>query len=261
MRARLVALTRRADEWVEHVDEWHRLNADLRVGDAPDWTEELFLYQTLVGAWPITWERLEQYLVKAMREAKRTTNWISPNEDWEAGVLAFARAVMTNPAFLERFEPFVADITLAGERIALGEVVLRFTAPGIPDLYQGDELWDLSLVDPDNRRPVDWDQRRVALDALESGAPPTRDNAKLYAIRELLALRRRRPRAFSGTYTPLGASPATTCAFRRGEDVLVVVATRDQPADAMVPAGDWRNVLSGLEPLYGITHAVYERAE
>ena len=86
-------------------------------------------------------------------------------------------------------------------------------------------------------------------------------NAKLYAIRELLALRRRRPRAFSGTYTPLGASPATTCAFRRGEDVLVVVATRDQPADAMVPAGDWRNVLSGLEPLYGITHAVYERAE
>ena len=77
---------------------------------------------------------------------------------------------MTHPAFLESFEPFVADVALAGERIALGQVVLRFTAPGVPDIYQGDELWDLSLVDPDNRRPVDWEQRRGTLDALRSGA-------------------------------------------------------------------------------------------
>ena len=165
------------------------------------------------------------------------------------------------PAFLESFEPFVADVTLAGERIALGQVVLRFTAPGVPDIYQGDELWDLSLVDPDNRRPVDWEQRRGVLDALRSARRPRATNAKLYAIRELLALRRRRPHAFSGTYTPLGANPATTCAFRRGEDVVVVVATRDEPADGTMPVGNWRNVLGGLEPLYGVTHAVYERGE
>ena len=93
---------------------------------------------------------------------------------------------MTHRAFLESFEPFVADVALAGERIALGQVVLRFTVPGVPDIYQGDELWDLSLVDPDNRRAVDWGQRRGMLDALRSGAHPTRKNAKLYAIRRVV---------------------------------------------------------------------------
>ena len=131
----------------------------------------------------------------------------------------------------------------------------------MPDYLPGDEIWDLSLVDPDNRRPVDYELRRRLLDALRSGVPHPVKNAKLYAIQELLALRRRQPLAFSGTYTPLGANPATTCAFSRGDDVVVVVATRDEPADAIMPVGNWRNVLGGLEPLYGVTHAVYERGE
>jgi (1->4)-alpha-D-glucan 1-alpha-D-glucosylmutase len=261
VRARIVALTHHAGEWIERVRLWHQLNFDLRAGKIPGWSEELFLYQTLVGAWPISWDRLEQYLVKAMREAKRTTSWIAPDEQWEAGMLAFARSVTTHPPFLERFEPFVADIAFAAERISIGQVVLRFTAPGVPDIYQGDELWDLSLVDPDNRRPVDWEQRRVALGALESGGQPTRETAKLFVVQELLALRRRRPQAFSGAYTPLTTKSATTCAFRRGEDVVVVVPTGDESPDIALPEGTWRNVLAGLEPLYGRAPTVYERID
>jgi (1->4)-alpha-D-glucan 1-alpha-D-glucosylmutase len=258
VRARLRALTAAPDQWSRLVTHWHETSAVLRDdGGAPDWTEELFVYQTLVGAWPITDERLEGYLVKAMREAKRNTNWIEPDHAWEEGVCRFARALRTFAPFLDTLEPFLADIADAGERSSLAEVALRFTSPGVPDIYRGDELWDHSLVDPDNRRPVDWDVRRDALATLLGGAPPTRDTAKLFAIHRLLALRRRRPDAFAGPYEPLDADERT-CAYRRGAEVVVAVPTRSAAPEVPLPPGRWRNVLEELGDLYDGPLAVYE---
>ena len=124
--------------------------------------------------------------------------------------------------------------------IALGQLLVKLTAPGVPDIYQGDELEDLSLVDPDNRRPVDWDARRAALAALRAGAPPTQETEKLFVTATTLALRGERPDVFAGAYEPLDLG-AGVCAYMRGGDVLVAVATR---ADAAVrlPAG-WRDLL------------------
>jgi (1->4)-alpha-D-glucan 1-alpha-D-glucosylmutase len=227
---------------------------------APDWTEELFVYQTLVGAWPITAERVEGYLVKAMREAKRNTNWIDQNHQWEAKVCGFATRLMTFAPFVDRLVPFLDGLAVAGEQSSLSEVALRFTSPGVPDIYRGDELWERSLVDPDNRRPVDWAERRDALAALRSGVAPTRTTAKLFAIHRLLGLRHRRADAFAAPYRPLDAGE-TTCAYARGDTVVVAVGTRMKPPEIALPSGRWRNVLDELGPLYDAAPAVYERLD
>jgi (1->4)-alpha-D-glucan 1-alpha-D-glucosylmutase len=139
-------------------------------------------------------------------------------------------------------------VARAGERSALGQTLLKLTCPGVPDIYQGDELWALSLVDPDNRRPVDWDRRREALAELRAGAEPDRGTIKLFLIERALALRARRPEAFAGTYSPLPAGE-DCCAYLRGGDVLAATAVRPDGAAARfeVPAGRWRNVLTGEE--------------
>jgi (1->4)-alpha-D-glucan 1-alpha-D-glucosylmutase len=245
VRARIGALAGMADRWSEAVYRWHELTEPLRDGDAPDRCEELLIYQTLAGAWPIGSDRLGPYLEKAVREAKRNSSWISPNEAWEAAVQRFAAALCTNESFLADFEPFAADVAAAGERAALGQLVLRFTVPGVPDVYNGDELPYFALVDPDNRRPVDWDARRRALAA--------GDVPKLNTIRALLALRERRPWCFEHAYEPLDA-PADTCAFMRGDDVLVAVNIRDGAAEVVGPSGTWSPVVD----LPGAV--VYERA-
>ena len=203
-----------------------------------------------MGALPIEPERLEAYMEKAMREAKRTTNWLEPDEAHEAAVKAFCRALYEHEAFLADFEPFADDVARAGERAALGQLLLKLTVPGIPDVYNGDELRSLSLVDPDNRRPVDWDARREALAAFAEGAEPDRETIKLLVIQRALALRARRPEAFAGAYTPVDAGPEV-CAFARGDgEVLVVVPVRgtSQGTTLRLPgelAGAWRDVLSG----------------
>jgi (1->4)-alpha-D-glucan 1-alpha-D-glucosylmutase len=249
------------EEWSEAVRRWRAVNAGRRTVAGPDDDEELFLYQTLVGAWPLSPDRLETYLRKALREAKRRTSWVDPDEAHEEAVLAFARVVLADPEFRDSFEPFVDQLVRLGERITLGQVVLRLTAPGVPDIYQGDELWDLSLVDPDNRRPVDWERRRDALADLRAGSPPTRATAKLFVTELLLQLRARQVDAFSRPSITIESGPST-CAFARGDDVVVVVPTRDAPARLPVLPGDgWRNVLAPLEPLYENPPAVYERAK
>jgi (1->4)-alpha-D-glucan 1-alpha-D-glucosylmutase len=210
----------------------------------PDWPEELLIYQTLVGAWPLERERLEAYVEKALREAKRNTSWVEPNEKWERAVTRFCRDLYANERFRADFEPFAAEVAQAGDRAALGQLALRLTSPGVPDLYQGDELMFLALVDPDNRRPVDWDARRKAL--------ADRSSPKLELIRVLLALRARRPEAFAGAYEPLAAAPGT-CAFRRGDDVVVAVPFRGRSTELELPPGTWRAVVD--EPYA----AVFER--
>jgi len=197
-----------------------------------------------VGAWPIEPERLSAYLEKALREAKANTGWDHPDERWEQSVLAFASELYDHEPFRNSFDPFVSKVTEAGETAALGALLLKLTCPGVPDIYQGDELWALNLVDPDNRRPVDWDERREALEELERGGLPDRRSAKLHLIREALALRARRPQPFAGAYVPV-SGPEDVCAFTRGDEVAVIVGLRAGAGvgDVAVPGSEWRDLL------------------
>ena len=254
VRARIGALASAPEEWQAHVTRWFALTDDLRSEDgAPDDVERYFLFQTLVGAWPIAPERIEEYMEKALREAKRNTNWVDQNHDWEAAVKRFARALYDDRGFLDDFEPFVARLAQDGDRAALGQLVLKLTVPGIPDIYQGDELPFRALVDPDNRRPVDFGWRQAMLRRLMGGSPAVTQTRKLFVTLRLLGLRARRPAPFAGPYEPLDAGPST-CAFLRGGDLLVVVALRKPPFEgtlAELPGGRWRDVLRGEERSFG----------
>ena len=205
-----------------------------------------------MGAWPIAADRIETYMEKALREAKRNTNWIEPNADWEEAVRRFGRSLYADDAFLADFEPFARRVAAIGERASLGQLVLKLTAPGIPDMYEGDELAFRALVDPDNRRPVDFDWRQAMLRRLMGGAPPDGETRKLFVTLRLLGLRARRPEPFAGTYEPLDAGPST-CAFVRGGDMLVAVAVRSGPVEGTIeaPRGQWRDVLRGEERSFG----------
>ena len=258
-RARIGALSAMAEGWATCVRRWYELTDPLVEDGAPDGLERYFVFQTLVGVWPITPDRLEGYVEKALREAKRNTNWVEQNAQWEERVGRFAVALLTYEPFVESFEPFLAEVAAAGERSALGQLLLKLTVPGVPDIYQGDELVDLSLVDPDNRRPVDWDERRAALSTLQSGTEPTRETMKLHLISRSLQVRARRPELFGPgrAYTPIDAGPDVV-AFSRGEgDVVVIVALRAAGGVAItLPAGEYRDVLGrGRPPVAGTVGA------
>ena len=261
VRARIGALAGMAQEWRDAVARWRGLAAEL---DPPDPHAQHLLLQTLVGAWPISSERLEAYLEKALREAKLRTSWVDQDHAYEDAVKAHARRLIAHRPFLDDFEPFAARVAAAGERAGLGQLLLKLTSPGVPDVYQGDELLDLSLVDPDNRRPVDWAARRAALDRLRGGGEP-RDHGerKLQLIVAALELRARRPEAFDerGGYEPVDAGPGV-CAYVRGEAVLVVAPVRDWDAAALrLPGsfrGAWRSVLDGRELTLGAAAPVAE---
>jgi (1->4)-alpha-D-glucan 1-alpha-D-glucosylmutase len=137
-------------------------------------------------------------------------------------------------------DPILDRVRELGRHIALAQLLLKLTAPGVPDIYQGDELEDLSLVDPDNRRPVDWRARREALAALRAGAAPTTETAKLFVTSTTLTLRAERAAAFAGSYEPVDLGPGV-CAYVRGGEVLVAVSTRAD-SEVRVPPG-WRDVL------------------
>jgi len=249
VRARINVLSEIPDEWRRRLAVWQRLNrrhrSNVDGATVPGANTEYLIYQTLVGAWPIDAERLTAYLVKAVREAKSHTSWINPNAKYDEALTRFAEAILDRQraaAFLDDLIPFQARIAEFGALNSLAQTLIKITAPGVPDFYQGTELWDLSLVDPDNRRPVDWKLRRRLLDELEHALATTSDRAalahelwrrkddarvKLFVVREALALRRARPALFAaGGYRPLearGALAEHVCAFARvGEDAAVV---------------------------------------
>lgn len=259
-RARIGVLAAMATAWREAVARWQAISAPLREGEgaAPDPIDEYLIYQILVGVWPIEPARLDAYLVKALREAKRHTRWVGPNEEYEGGVRRFAAALLEHAPFVADFERFMSTLLPEGERSALGQLALKLSAPGVPDIYQGDELWSLSLVDPDNRRAVDWKARQAALARVRSGAAVIPSERKLLLIHRALELRARRPDAFAGPYVPL-AAPAEVCAFLRGEaEVLTAVAlrgpARGEDVALELPSaarGRWRDVLGGDEAELG----------
>jgi (1->4)-alpha-D-glucan 1-alpha-D-glucosylmutase len=236
VRSRIAALSWMVEEWAGRVYAWHDA-----LGGLADAREELLVYQTLVGALPIERHRLDGYLQKALREGKVNTNWLSPNEEHERAVLDYARRA----AALISDDPFVERVRAIGRRLSLAQLLLKLTAPGVPDIYRGDELEDLSLVDPDNRRPVDWQVRRDALRALQEGAPVDVSNAKLYVIWKTLGVRAEHGAAFAGSYAPVDAGEGI-CAFIRGDEVFVGAAVRPC-ASVEVPDG-WCEVL-GVEGL------------
>jgi (1->4)-alpha-D-glucan 1-alpha-D-glucosylmutase len=236
VRARIAALSWLAPEWGDRLRTWHD-----ELGGLADPREELLVYQTIVGALPIERERLDGYLQKALREGKVNTNWLSPNEEHERNVQEYARRAAEAIAR----DPFLDRVRTIGRRLSLAQLLLKLTAPGVPDIYRGDELEDLSLVDPDNRRDVDWQARRDALRALQAGVAVDESNAKLYVTWRTLALRAERPQAFAGSYARVDAAQGV-CSFIRGDDVLVAVAVRPDAA-VRVPDG-WRDVL-GLDGL------------
>jgi (1->4)-alpha-D-glucan 1-alpha-D-glucosylmutase len=263
VRARIGALAAMAPVWRERVVEWRDLLAQHRVNAAPDATEELFVFQTLVGAWPISPDRLRAYLVKALREAKRNTSWTDPDERWENGAIDATLALLDDERFTRSFLPFVDALREAGEIASIGQTVLRCTSPGVPDVYQGDELWNLALVDPDNRRPVDWDTRLAALELLRNGATPSRNLAKLFTLYTMLGLRRRHDSFAEAAYAAIDVD-ASVCAFARGDDVIVAVPVRRGTAaptiESLGYAGGWTDLLVPLSAAYGDRRpAVYER--
>jgi (1->4)-alpha-D-glucan 1-alpha-D-glucosylmutase len=249
VRARIAVLASMPAEWEAAALRWMELTDSLCTNGAPDNVERYFLFQTLVGAWPIELARVQQYMEKALREAKRNTNWIEPNQEWEESVGRFCAALYEHRGFLDEFEPFARRVAAAGERAVLGQVVLKLTAPGVPDLYQGDELPFSALVDPDNRRPVDWGWREAMLARLMGGGRPVPETRKLFLILRLLTLRARRPEPFAtGGYEPVEAGERV-CAFTRGGEVLVAVGVREGFGDGVIatPDGQWRDVLRGDE--------------
>ncbi|TVP80298.1 malto-oligosyltrehalose synthase [Thioalkalivibrio sp.] len=263
VRARLLLLSEIPQLWGRAVRDWIHHNARHRSGDWPDPATEYLLYQTLMGTWPIETERVTAYLEKAVREAKHHTSWTQQNPDYERAVQEFASRLLSDAEFREKMETFVAPLVSAGRVNSLAQTLIKCTAPGVPDIYQGMELWDLSLVDPDNRRPVDFERRRLLLSALDTPSPAQilaradEGLPKLWVLREALALRRKRREAFGpeGAYEPIaprGEKAAHAVAYLRGGDVLVLVprlvlGLDDDWKDTVLPLppGRWNNRLSG----------------
>jgi (1->4)-alpha-D-glucan 1-alpha-D-glucosylmutase len=268
VRARLGRFTESpeaADELLEAVARWHARVADV----APDPTFEWLMWQTVVGAWPIDLERLTTYATKAMREAKAETSWLDPDDAYEARVGTFLDTVLGDDRLVADIEAFVARFLAAGRAASLAQVVVATTAVGTPDVYQGDESWNLVLVDPDNRRPVDAGAVAATLDEARSldgaglaglwaaiaGDPADTGTVKVAVLHRLLALRRGTRPALTAAapYTPLtvhGPGADDTLAYRRGEDLVVVVPRRFlsvPDATIELPAGRWHDVLTEVE--------------
>lgn len=263
VRARLMTLAESADEWAQWLGDAMELAAahrDSRL-DAPT---EYLVWQTLVGTWPITSDRLEGYLLKAVREAKDHTAWVDGDLDYEAGVVTFGRAVAADPAVAAHVETWLSLHGASVRTNVLSQKAIQLLAVGVPDVYQGGELQLLTLVDPDNRGLVDFDERRERLARLDAGERPTDlDDEKLLVTATALRLRRAEPGAFVGpdaTFAGLPTGSPHLLAFVRGDATgprVVVVATREADrlaaagglgdATLTLPDGAWRNLLSDNE--------------
>jgi (1->4)-alpha-D-glucan 1-alpha-D-glucosylmutase len=273
IRARIAVLSEIPDEWERRLERWSSWNAGLRSvekgGAVPDPSAETLLYQTLLGAWPLEEpggeisafrDRLDAFLVKAAREGKRHSSWIDPDLEYERALTAFARAILepSSGPFRADFLDFQARVAVHGAIGSLSLVLLKVLCPGVPDVYQGTEIWDFSLVDPDNRRAVDFGRRRALLEDLDVSERQDRralledlrgrwkdGRIKLYLLSRALRFRRRHALLLrDGSYLPLRARG------RRGEHVLAFARRLGgEAAVAIVPR--WTTRLTTPESGFG----------
>jgi (1->4)-alpha-D-glucan 1-alpha-D-glucosylmutase len=263
VRTRISLLSEIPDRWGEALHQWSQLNAPAWQHRTPDRHAEYLLYQTMIGAWPIDRERCWQYMLKACREAKIATSWHEPNVGYEESIRTFVDGVFASPEFLASLESFVAPLVLPGRINSLAQTLIKLTAPGVPDFYQGTEVWDLSLVDPDNRRAVDFERRAALLAQCarlgprevtsdwDSGLP------KLWLIARTLALRSDHPQDFLGaaSYQPLAAQGAHLghlLSYQRGDRLISVLPRLTlglkngwEDTRLPLPSGRWRNCYGG----------------
>jgi (1->4)-alpha-D-glucan 1-alpha-D-glucosylmutase len=233
VRARINVLSELPEEWSRSLRRWSRMNLSLA---APDANEQILIYQSMLGAWPIETERLKQYLMKALREAKVHTSWLDINDDYEQRVFSFVDSLYSNEAFMKDFLRLQKKMAYFGALSSLSQLVLKITSPGVPDFYRGTEVWDLSLADPDNRRPVDFEARIRMLQDLQAQARLndlltnwSDGRLKMYVMSKLLQFRRDHSDLFlEGEYLPLrvtGSHSEHIIAFaRRLHDEWCIVA-------------------------------------
>jgi len=271
VRTRISLLSEIPDRWSEALHAWSLLNAPAWNNRTPDRHAEYLLYQTLIGAWPISQERCWQYMLKACREAKIRTSWHEPNTGYEENIRGFVESVFRNTDFIASLEAFIEPLIQPGRINGLSQTLLKMMVPGVPDFYQGTELWDLSLVDPDNRRPVDFDQRRELLQRCGSlsAAEVMRDwdsgLPKLWLTSRVLGLRRQRPQDFAvdSRYQPLvaqGLHLGNLLAFRRGDNLIAVVPRFTMSVNGdwgdtnlPLPRGEWKNFFTGASAQGAVT--------
>jgi (1->4)-alpha-D-glucan 1-alpha-D-glucosylmutase len=271
VRARLSVLSEVPSRFGSAVQRWGRMNNSFRrrsvTGSMPDPNTEYLYYQTLIGAWPLTVERVQAYMMKAVREAKLQTSWVANNREFEDALMDFIAGTMEHAPFMKDVEQFVDRVKDAGRVNSLAQTLMKHTVPGVPDLYQGTEIWDLSLVDPDNRRPVDYELRKKifsdmqemvgenvaarVMERMDDGMP------KMWVIHQALMLRREHPEWFgpNAVYAPLavtGAKSEHVVAYTRGNSVATIIPrlttkVMDSWRDTAVilPEGTWMNRLTG----------------
>src|SRR5438552_2847973 len=288
VRARIVAISEVPDLWPRWLQHWHvanrRWKRTINDLEAPDANEEYLLYQTLLGTWPVQAtgepeatpssdyiERIQAYMAKALHEAKINTSWIQPNEDWDAAMRDFVAKILDNSPrnkFIPAFLPVAKEIAYLGVINSLTQTLLKLTSPGVPDIYQGSEIWDYSLVDPDNRRPVDYAQRREMLETLETAKPDELMHAwpdgriKMFLTQRVSQFRRKHTELFQyGEYLPLTPSGtfAECCvsfAREREDQWIIVIAPRLSSHVGFPPIGEsWKDTIVELPETLPLAHA------
>jgi (1->4)-alpha-D-glucan 1-alpha-D-glucosylmutase len=288
VRARIVAISEIPEIWRRFLQRWRLANRrwkrTINDAEAPDANEEYLLYQTLLGTWPIQnsgepeasarpeyIERIQAYMAKALHEAKLNTSWIQPNEEWDAAMHDFVAKILDSSPrnkFLPAFLPVAQDIARLGAINSLTQVALKLTSPGVPDIYQGNEIWDYSLVDPDNRRPVDYEQRREMLAALSAAAPGELmrhwpdGRIKMFLTQRVLQFRRENADLFQrGEYVPLTASGTfAECCVSFGRELAgkwsVVIAPRLTSRIGFPPVGErWKDTSIELPETLSLENA------
>jgi (1->4)-alpha-D-glucan 1-alpha-D-glucosylmutase len=235
VRARLNVLSEIPGEWEKQVRQWHKINQPVKQkrekAFVPDKNEEYMLYQALIGSWPFEnplpenfAERFEGYLLKALKEAKVHTSWTIPDEQYEQAILKFSRKMLDpSHGFLKAFQPFQQKISFYGIFNSLSQVLLKITSPGVPDIYQGCELWDLSMVDPDNRRPIDYDLRKQYLSYIQQ-----HENNKLPLVSELLSGKEDARIKMYVLYTTLQVRNQYDALFMEGEYLSLEVSGKQK---------------------------------
>jgi (1->4)-alpha-D-glucan 1-alpha-D-glucosylmutase len=288
VRARMVAISEMPESWRRSLQRWRLINRrwkrTINDVEAPDANEEYLLYQTLLGTWPVQpsgepeeaataeyIERIQAYMAKALHEAKLNTSWIQPNEEWDAAMRDFTAKILDSSPrnkFLPGFLPVVQEIARLGAINSLTQTLLKLTSPGVPDIYQGNEIWEYGLVDPDNRRPVDYKRRREMLEALPASTPDELmrnwpdGRIKMFLTQRVLQFRREHVDLFQrGEYLPLGTSGtfAECCvsfARRLGNQWFVVIAPRLASRIGFPPVSErWKDTAIEFPEMLSLEHA------